>query len=73
MGLDGRGETLARVCGLAGCAEVRARVAKNYCTWAWLAAKAERQRPGGKAGQGRARQGRARLGARHGMATGETG
>lgn len=55
MGLDGGGETLARVCvcGLAGCAEVRARAAKNVCTWAWLAAKAERQRLGGQARQGR--------------------
>lgn len=71
MGLDGRGETLARVCGLAGCAEVRARVAKNYCTWAWLAAKAERDRDPearqGKAGQGRAGQGRGGLGSAPGM------
>lgn len=62
-----------RVCGLAGCAEVRARVAKNDCTRAWLGAKAERQRPGVKSRQGKAGQGRARLGARQGMATGETG
>lgn len=44
-----------RVCGLAGCAEVRARAAKNDCAWAWLAAETERQRPEarqGKAGRG---------------------